>query len=112
MQRINEAQLELEGLKIEARSLPAFITIADIPQHLSQMEDYLRELLKEYEATKPLLDQNAPVVFSTLERLDEFTGATRRSFTCSQYHKKTDYRFITHFADLYDVVIEVISKNL
>ena len=112
MQRINKAQLELEGLKIESEALPAFVLLVGLHDELEKMEDYLRQILKEYEETQQLLNAGKKVQFLELERLDEFTGKPRRKFNYSRYTKKTDYRFISHFAKPYDSAIEMISKKL
>lgn len=112
MERINEAQLELEGLKIEAKSLPAFIPMGDVPAELKKMEDYLRQILNEYEETRPLLENGQSVQFTHLERLDEFTGTTGRSFECSRYQKKIGYRLVSHFSVPYDDVVEIVSKHI
>ena len=45
------------------------------------MEDYLRQMLKEFESVSPLLKKNQPVDFMSLEYLDEFTGTTNRNFS-------------------------------
>ena len=112
MIELNDAQLELEGLKIEANSVPAFVSLPELSGTLKQMEDYLRQILTEYENHRPLIDSNHTVHFADLERLDEFTGATKRSFQFSKYTKKTDYRLKSHFSDRYESVIKMISQRL
>ena len=112
MKRIDEAQLAFEALKIEARSLPPFIPLDGVAPLLGTMEDYLRAILREYE-TKALLFESQAVVFGDLERLNEFTGDPHGSFTFSKAVKsKKNYRFISHFANPYDDVIEEISRSL
>ena len=46
MIRINRAQLDLEGLTIEAERFPAFIPLNKVAENLCKMEDYLRQVLK------------------------------------------------------------------
>ena len=76
MKSLNEAQLELEALKIEARSLPSLVGLQELPDLLGLMEDYLREVVKEYEKYNPkLLIDSSAVKFVNLRRLKEFTGS-------------------------------------
>lgn len=112
MARINEAQLELEGLKIEAESFPAFVPLKNVDGNLRKMEDYLRQILGEYEKARPQLDSGHTVKFAELERLDEFTGSTGREFAFSRYKTKTDYRLISHFSIPSERVVEEISEHL
>lgn len=115
MEVINKYQLELEGLKIESKSLPAFINLNDVRCYLGIMEDYLREILDEFEEMCLLLNGDQPVKFTDLERLDEFTGRTtkNRAFKFSKGSTRSiNYRFSESFADLYDLVIEEIGKKL
>ena len=115
MKVVNKYQLELEGLKIESKSLPAFVHFNNIETYLGRMEDYLRKILNEFEDKSPLLNNKQPVHFTELERLDEFTGRTtkNRDFKFSG-GKPPDvyYRFTESFGDLYKKVIEEIGKNL
>jgi len=62
---INYAQLELEGLKIEATNLPDFVSLKSISNYLLRSEEYLRQILKEYEAALPALVIEKPVEFSS-----------------------------------------------
>ncbi|ESA32877.1 hypothetical protein N836_24120 [Leptolyngbya sp. Heron Island J] len=112
MIEINNAQLALEGLKIEAKSLPAFIILPTLHSNLEQMEDYLRQILGEYEKYGPLFDIGTSVNFSDLERLAEFTGKTKASFQFKKYAKKTNYRLKSHFSDVYESVIGMIRHQL
>jgi nucleoside phosphorylase len=112
MERINEAQLEFEGLKTDAESLPAFGQLKDVSAQLKQMEDYLRQILKEFEATNPSLQKAQPVEFSTLERLNEFTCSTKQEFKFARYGRKTDYRFKTHFSRPYYAVVKIVKEHL
>lgn len=111
MQRINEAQLELEGLKIEAERLPEFIHLPKVAVQLKQAEDYVRQILNKFEATSPLLNQGKDILFSELERLDEFTGATKREFKFKRYAHKTDYRLKSHFFGPVEATVEMVSRE-
>ncbi|QEC44486.1 hypothetical protein [Pseudobacter ginsenosidimutans] len=115
MEVVNKYQLELEGLKLESRSLPAFVHLSNVHIYLGTMEDYLRKILNEFEAVSPLLKSGKAVHFKQLERLDEFTGrVTKNREFCFSKGKppNIDYRFTESFSDLYDEVIEEIGKNL
>lgn len=115
MEVVNKYQLELEGLKIESKSLPAFVHLNNVYTYLGTMEDYLRKILNEFEAKSPLLNSESPVYFNELERLDEFTGRTtkNRVFKFSGGEPPAIYyRFTESFSNLYDKVIEEIGKNL
>jgi hypothetical protein len=112
---INKCQLELEGLKIEVKSLPAFVHIDNIYKYMGTMENYLRKILNEFEKTNPLLNSNQLVRFIELERLDEFTGRTtkNREFKFSEGKcPEIYYRFTESFSGLYDKVIKEIGKNI
>lgn len=112
IQDLNHAQLELEALKIEASSLPTFASINNLTNHLRKMEDYLRQILKEYEKMCPILDSGESIYFSQLEHLDEFTGRTSRDFKFTHYERASIYRLKSHFSEPYDDVIKLISQNL
>jgi hypothetical protein len=106
MKRVNDAQLVLEALKIEADSLPAFVALSDVKDKLETMEDYLRDVLWEYEKASALRESGKPVVFGDLEKLEEFTGATKRTLAPERH------RFKAHFSAPYDMVVKAISKQL
>jgi hypothetical protein len=111
MEQVNKAQLELEGLKIEARSLPAFVYLEGVVDKLKSMEEYLRQLLKEFEQYSPLLNSKQQIDFLTLERLNEFTGTTNRSFPFRRDPNKS-FRFKENFSTPYSEVIKIIGRNL
>lgn len=111
IEQINEAQLELEGLKIEAKSLPAFVPIGDVHIKLKLMEDYLRKILNESEATQPLLQNGKDIKFCELERLNEFTGTTKGEFEFKD-NTESVYRFKTHFSKPYYEVVKSVSTYL
>ncbi|MBI1924893.1 hypothetical protein HYR99_11675 [Candidatus Poribacteria bacterium] len=106
MIRINEAQLQLEELKIEAKSHPELHSIKELYEQLKIMEKYLSEIVGEYERTAPELEKGTRVDFGNLPNLDEFTGSTQAKGT------RTKYRLINHFADPYDNVVKLISTHL
>ncbi len=76
MLRLNEVQLALERLKIEAGNFPgAFSASVKLEQCLQQMEAYLRNVTKEYEQHWSGLAKDPPTVrFDQLLELDDFTG--------------------------------------
>ncbi len=76
MTQINEAQLELEALKIEAMSLPDLVELPNLDNLLRSMEQYLGKILKEYQEVNPKLEHNRDSVsFEKMKRLNEFTGS-------------------------------------
>jgi len=95
MKLLNHSQLLLECLKVESSSIPAIIKFENVGTLLCQMEDYLRQILREYEAMKTVTDMN----YSNLVKLDEFTNSGR-------------YGFKENFAKSYQVIIETIGKSL
>lgn len=112
LEELNQAQLALEELKIEAGSLPAFIDIDNVPGCLKTMEEYLRRLLKEFERVSPLLKSKQQVDFMSLERLDEFTGTTDRDFKFLDPDPKKCCRLRKDFSEPYAGVIKTLSENL
>jgi hypothetical protein len=119
MKILNESQLVLEGLKIEANSLPALVKLKIIDLSLAMMEDYLRQILKEYERVSPLLQEGKAINFPDLKRLDEFTSEPDTVFKFPQKDIKTDkelerskYRFKKNFSVPYANVIKAIGNNL
>jgi hypothetical protein len=106
MRRLNEAQLGLEALKIEASSLPEYHRSSEIASSIEKMEKYLRGILREYERYEPHLVEGTNVPFSEFPRLDEFTESARAK------GKPEDYQLKRDFALSYDLVVALISKDL
>jgi hypothetical protein len=102
MKNINKAQLELEGMQIESKHLPTFVGVGDLKSPLHVMERYLRELLSEYEKWMPELRAGAKIPFPTLEKLIEFTGATRQ----------VGRGFLKSFALPHEEVVLMISRAI
>lgn len=100
MSRINQAQLQLEGLKIEARSHPELRETKGIYSHLKNMEKYLGPLISEYEG----IIQDVPL--SYLVHLDEFTDSSDAK------EKSTKRRFEAHFASAYGEVVRLLGQLL
>ena len=105
MLNLNHAQLELEALKIEAKNLPAFASINQLPGDLKDMEEYLRQILSEYEKNSPILDSGKSIRWRQLEYLDEFT----KKRTALTYRSKLSF---SDFSERYDHVIKLISQDL
>jgi hypothetical protein len=119
MQLLNESQLALEGLKIESKSLPALTKLSIIDSSLSTMEDYLRQILKEFESVSPYLMEGKSLNLIDLQRLDEFTSEPDRMFSFSTNGKSNEkninrenYRFKKDFSAQYNYVINAIGLNL
>jgi len=102
MNKINTSQLELEGMMIESQRLPVFMAVKDLSSCLHTMEDYLRNLLREYEECMPQLRAEASVQFATLVRLRAFTGSTRDEGEI----------FLTDFADPYEQIVSKIGRSI
>jgi hypothetical protein len=116
MNRLNDAQLELEGLKIEAESLPDFVELQNIPCRLYQMEQYLAEILGDYEETTPNLlvhdTDEQPVAFELPEPLREFTSKAKKDSECACDEDQPGCHFKSQFSKPYESVIEEISQSL
>jgi hypothetical protein len=106
MERINEAQLELEGLKIEAKSLPDFASLESVSERLEQMEKYLGDIISEFEEIYPLMQISQPITPDKLKHLDEYTGDKYRNSV------DTKHRFKADFSEPYSEVIGIISRQL
>jgi hypothetical protein len=76
------------------------------------MEDYLRQILSEYEEKSPSLDSGQSICFIQLERLDEFTGKTKRDFKFAGDESPSTNRLKSKFSDPYHDVITLISQHL
>lgn len=101
---LNKAQLDFEALRREVKLLPDFLLLSDTHQHLDILEKYLRRILNEYEHQMTRLTGEAPVPFSELQRLREFTTSTEAKFTFKEGTEHC-WRFLSHFADRYDKVL-------
>lgn len=98
MKTLNPTQLELEALKIEAGARPEFARIEGLEKNLGQMEDYLREILKEYENQRSKYQPEVGIDFGTLGRLTEFCAGGDQ--------------FETKFSQRYEESIRLISSHL
>jgi hypothetical protein len=98
MRDLDETQLELEALKIEAEARPEFARIKGLKDNLFEMEDYLRCVLQEYEKHRPAFHQKSVVHFVAFSRLQEFCAGNE------QFHE----RFSRRYADS----IQLISSHL
>lgn len=86
---LNRAQLDLEALKIEARTLPDVITIDGLDEHLSTMEKYLGDIISEWESSRP----QGSVRGSDLPRLSEF--ARKKDKMDADGNRQFSLRFTT-----------------
>lgn len=103
MQIINEAQLDLEALKIEASSLPTLVRLQQLSEHLQKMEQYLGKIIKEYEEVNPiLLTSPKDVKFDEMAQLKEFTGSINR---------KDPNGFEKCLAKPHDKVIKIVADR-
>lgn len=116
MNRVNDAQLEIEGLKIEAESLPDFVELQNIPCKLYQMEQYLAGILGDYERMTPnLLAHNTdeqPVAFVLPEPLKEFTSKAKKDSQCACDEDQPGCHFKSQFSKPYESMVTEISQSL
>jgi hypothetical protein len=113
MLALNDAQLELERLKIDAKSLPAFVPLPMLFTKLEIMEDYLRQILAEYEEHAPLLDiDSSNLKFADLVSLVEFTSGTKQDVHSGSYKFKNNYRLKSHFSNVYEAATYMIKSKL
>jgi len=96
MKLLNDNQLLLECLKVEAMSIPEIVKLQNVEKLLFKMEDYLREILNEYEEIKK---KETIVNYSNLIKLDEFTNLP-------------EYGFFDNFSTPYRTIIKTIGENL
>ncbi len=83
MKQLNQAQLGLETLKIEGKSIKGFQKIKQetcLEEALEEMEKYINSILDEYQEFYYLFDTGIPIDFSQLTCLNEFTGEIGRDF--------------------------------
>ena len=106
MKKINASQLDLEGMMLESERLPAFVDIGNLKEDLRTMEEYLRDILTEYEEWGPILEsiEVEKRKFLKLSRLDEFTGTTNRNFSGK--------RFLKDFWSSYNKILDKISISI
>ena len=103
MQTLNNSQLEFEALKIEAASLPELLGLQGMFSLLQSMEEYLRNITKEYERFWASQIPNGKAIqFDKLDRLVEFTGSS---------DKANPDGFEQRLATPHDKVIGLISTN-
>lgn len=107
MNLLNANQLLLECLKIESKGIPTIALLEEVSTLLYQMENYIRQILKEYEKINAI----ASIHYSTLIKLDEFTYSTSKDFDFPPDFDK-GYRFIECFSIPYKKIIEIIGNNL
>lgn len=103
MESINEAQLELEGLKIESKSLPDFLSLGGISDQLNLMENYLREILHEFEEFAPKFKNDSCFNFTDFKKLNEFTGKT--------HEKNGEHHFRKDFSTPYYTAAGILSES-
>ncbi len=106
MEAINDIQLELEGLKAEARIPLLFEKREYIEKQLGEMEKYLGKIHSEFEKENQSLETAASANLDTLEYLKEFTFSARETFVFKKQEKETDYRFKKHFSNPYRNVFQ------
>lgn len=106
MRRLNEVQLTLEDLKMEAKHHPELREKAELYKFLLEMEHYLRDITSEYEETMAKLRGGAQPALSSLKYLDEFTDASDAK------GKQTKRRFEQHFASAYGEVARLLASLL
>jgi hypothetical protein len=108
---INHAQLEFEGLAIEASKLPEFITFRSIKANLTTMQEYLNLIVSEFEEKNPLLQQSVSIPFDDFGRLKEFTGKIPGRSKMAEMDS-AEYHFKESFSDVYESTVGIISESM
>lgn len=112
MSSLDQAQLALEDLKIQAKNLPPLAEVHGVAEGLRDMEDYLRVVLRESEQARARVHSGCKMSFPELVRLREFTGSSGAKSPVPDGHKTSNYRFSSHFADAYEHILTDIRPNL
>jgi hypothetical protein len=102
MELLNEAQLELERIKLEVESSGGVLSGSQpIRAALKDCEHYVGDLVTEWEKVGPtLLDGEKPLPFSSLEKARDFTG------------RASDTMFRPHVSNQVGIVVESILVDL
>jgi hypothetical protein len=81
MELLNEAQLELERIKLDVESSGGVFSHRErIHDALEDCEKYIGDVVTQWEEVGPtLLDSEKPLPFSTLDKLRDFTGKASRN---------------------------------
>jgi hypothetical protein len=117
MTQLEATQLDLEGLKIEAKSLPTFLDVNPrLDDRLRAMEQYLRDILWEFEEASATVKVAASLSFAGLCLLNELTGPTKEKVAAPTRNgdnkaSEGSKRFKTHFSGPYDDVVKMVSRS-
>jgi hypothetical protein len=116
---LNDVQLEIEGFKIRAENSFLFENSEPFGEHLWRMENYLNQIVKEFESYHHKLQQNGEGDLANFPYLREFTsGASNNLIKESvEYNLKTtnedslSYCFKKEFSLSYRKILEKITDS-
>jgi hypothetical protein len=108
MNRLNAIQIGLERLKRMADRSPDPSANGNLVRWLESMEKYVREILHEFERYAPKMRSGERIPFLQLERLDEFTGHTRRAF---RFREGPQVRFRPAFAEAFHAAEKPVGNQ-
>lgn len=104
---LDQAQLDLEGLKIGAKCLPE-LGLKGLHNRLETMEKYIREVLQEYEKeSSAMLNGAKNINFGNLKELKAFSGSAKQPGPSG---KKVESPFKKRFSKPHEEVVKIISK--
>ena len=102
MARLNDAQLDLETVKRDVDvSRGAYPSAKEMFECVKRMEDYLRDVRKEYEEARWKVQPDAAIPLASLLELTDFLGK-----------KKASKKFSGEFIDQYATVRRMVRANL
>lgn len=104
LDKINYIQLELEGLVVEAEKLNFLGMFHKFSSQLKSMEQYLRNILNEYEEHYIVMLRGYPLSIAQLPRAYEFTASTSDPL-CSN-------DFLECFWAPYEFICSELSKEI
>lgn len=78
---VNDAQISFENLKLDVQTCKLFFSQhIQLEEHLCSIEEYLGQLIGEYEIERKTFQGDPPSkALASLSRLDDFLGPTERS---------------------------------
>ncbi|HEV7668477.1 MAG TPA: hypothetical protein VGS22_08145 [Thermoanaerobaculia bacterium] len=103
MDSLNEVQLRLEELRVEAKRHPELREEEQLYGHIKEMERYLRGITGEFEKNVNRL-RAGQLRVATLVHLDEFTDES------DAVGKKTKLRFENNFASAYGEIARLLAN--
>jgi hypothetical protein len=104
---LDEIQLELEGLTIEAANFRLFDECERLTEYLKKMCHYVRQINEEYEKLNQSFDMTAGVNLITLEHLQEFTFSAGKPFTFKK-KQRVGHRFKSNLSEPFHEILKIL----